>query len=391
MSSGLSDKKNAPSVTEPLGGAASLGAQVQPTVKPVRIWAVIGGALLVFQLYVWIRWMTGPYFERVPAGVSDPPTLMKVILTTWTAVIVVGLPVSIYYFIVRPWRRERRITLDGMLLVSCGLIFFQDPLLNYFNTWSTYNTWMWNRGSWVLDIPGWQSYGQPGRMMAEPLLMNAPGYSFGVLLCTILGCWVMRKVKSRWPSISNLRLIAVVAVWGFFFDFVIEGLFLMPMGLFTYPGAIKSLSLNAGTYYQWPVYEGVMWGGVQAGLCCLRFFTDDRGRTLVERGLERVQGGFVKQQLTRFLAIFAACSALFFVFYNLPVQWFAMHAESWPQDLLKRSYFMMGICGDGTDRLCPDPALPMYRNGSGYINPDGQLVLPQGVELPKIVPFERGK
>ena len=22
-----------------------------------------------------------------------------------------------------------------------------------------------------------------------------------------------------------------------------------------------------------------MWGGVQAALCCLRFFTDDRGRT----------------------------------------------------------------------------------------------------------------
>ncbi len=50
---------------------------------------------------------------------------------------------------------------------------------------------------------------------------------------------------------------------------------------------------------------------------------------------------------------------------------------------MKRSYFMMGICGDGTDRLCPDPALPMpIASGSGYINPDGQLVLPEGVELP---------
>jgi hypothetical protein len=387
----LSNKKKSPTVTEPLGGAASLGAQVQPTVKPVRIWAFVGAAILLFQLYVWIRWVSGPNFERVPPGVSDPPTYMKAILITWTSVIIVGLPISLWYFIIRPWRRERRITLDGMLLVACGLMFFQDPLLNYFNTWSTYNTWMWNRGSWVQDIPGWQSYGEPGRMMAEPVLMNAPGYSFGVLLCTILGCWVMRKAKNRWPNISNLRLIGIVAVWGFIFDFVIEGLFLMPMGLFTYPGAIKALSINAGTYYQWPLYEGLMWGGVQAGLCCLRFFTDDRGMTLVERGLERVRGGFVQQQLTRFLAIFAAVSALFFVFYNLPVQWFAMHAERWPDDLSKRSYFMMGICGDGTDRLCPDPAIPMHRNGSGYINPEGKLVLPEGVQLPAIVPFERGK
>jgi hypothetical protein len=389
--SGLSDKKSAPFVTESLGRVAALGTQPESTVKPVRIWAIAGGAILAFQLYVWIRWITGPYFKRVPAGPSDPPTLMKVVLLTWTAVIVLGLPVGIYYFIVRPWRRERRITLDGMLLVACGLLFFQDPLLNYFNTWSTYNSWMFNRGSWVQHIPGWVSYGEPGRMMAEPLLMNAPGYSYGVLLCTILGCWVMRRTKARWPNISNVGLIGVLVVWTFFFDLVMEGLFLMPMGLYIYPGAIKSLSINAGTYYQWPVYEGLMWGGVQAGLCALRYFTDDRGRTFVERGLERVQGGFAKQQLTRFLAVFAACSMFFFVFYNIPAQWFAMHQDPWPADIQKRSYFLMGICGDGTDRLCPDPALPVPGKNSGYINPDGKLVLPDGVKLPTIVPFDRGK
>jgi hypothetical protein len=35
------------------------------------------------------------------------------------------LPVSLWWFIVRPWRRERRITLDGMLLLACGLMFFR--------------------------------------------------------------------------------------------------------------------------------------------------------------------------------------------------------------------------------------------------------------------------
>ncbi|MEU5880521.1 spirocyclase AveC family protein [Spirillospora sp. NPDC047279] len=384
------DKAKAPVVTETLD-TASLEDQARPPGKPVRIWAVVGGAILILQLYVWIRWATGPHFERVPTGPSDPPTLMKVVLVTWTAVTMLGLPIGIYYFIIRPWRRERRITLDGMLLVSFGLLFFQDPLLNYFNTWCTYNSWLWNMGSWTQDIPGWRSFGEPGAMMAEPLLMNAPGYSYGVLLCTILGCWVMRKVKARWPGISNLGLIAVVAVWTFFFDFVMEGLFLMPMGLFTYPGAIQSLSINAGHYYQWPIYEGLMWGGVQAGLCALRYFTDDRGRTVVERGLERVQGGFVKLQVTRFLAIFAASSALFFVFYNVPVQWFAMNADPWPEDIQKRSYFMSGICGDGTGRLCPDPALPIPGPGSATIGPDGEVVPPDGRDLPTIVPFEKGR
>ena len=50
----------------------------RPTdVKPVQIWAAVGGASCVLQLYVWVRWITGPYFERVPGGPSDPPMYMK--------------------------------------------------------------------------------------------------------------------------------------------------------------------------------------------------------------------------------------------------------------------------------------------------------------------------
>lgn len=389
--SGPRDRKKTSTVTEPIGETASLGNEPQASVKPVRIWAAVGAALLILQVYVWIRWVTGPYFERVPAGPTELPTLMKTILTVYTIGIVIGLPLGIWWFIVRPWRRERRITLDGMFLVATGLMFFQDPLLNYFNTWCTYNTWMFNRGSWSSHIPGWVSPEEPGHQVAEPLLMNAPGYAYGVLLCTIFGAWVMRRVKAKWPTISNLRLIGVVAVWAFVFDFVMEGLVLMPIGLYTFPGSIQSVSINAGHYYQWPVYEGLMWGGVQAGLCCLYYFTDDRGRTVVERGLDRVRGGVVKQQATRFLAIFAAVSAIFFVFYNLPAQWFGMHADPWPEDIQERSYFNGGICGAGTDKPCPDPALPLPRYGSGYINKDGQLVLPEGVTVPEIVPYQQGK
>lgn len=368
----------------------TLETEPSAATPPVQLWALAGGAILAVQLYVWAKWVTGPYFVRVPPGPSDPPMWMKTILTVWTGVIMCGLPIATYYFIIRPWRRERRITTDGMLMGAFGLAFFQDPLLNYFNTWCTYNTWMWNRGSWVMDVPGWVSWNEPGAMMAEPLLMNGPGYSWGVLICTMMGCWVMRKAKTRWPSLGVPGLLGVLVVWTFFFDIVMEGFFLMPMGLFTYPGAIQSLSLFPGTYHQYPLYEGILWGGVQAGFCSLRFFTDDRGRTFVERGLERVQGGRVKHEATRFLAIFAAVSMFFFVFYTIPAQWLAMHADPWPEDIQKRSYFTMGICGEGTGRLCPHPSLPIDQGvTSAYIGPGGTVVIPEGVELPKIVPFER--
>jgi uncharacterized protein DUF5135 len=390
MSSGPSNKKSAPLVTESLSGAADLGAQVESKIKPVQIWAVVGGALLALQVYVWIRWITGPYFERVPSGPNDPPMYMKVPLMANAIILWLALPVALWWFIIRPWRRERRITLDGMLLVSMGLMFFQDPLLNYFNTWCTYNTWLFNRGSWSSHIPGWVSPEEPGHQVAEPLLTNAPGYAYGVLFITIIGCWAMRKIKARWPNISNLRLVIATYAIAFAFDFVMEALVMLPIGFYTYPGSIRAVSFNAGTYYQWPIYEGLMWGGVQAALCCLRYLTDDRGRTVVERGLDRVRGGVVKQQFIRFLAIFAGVSACFFFLYNVPAQWIGMHSDPWPEDHMKRSYFNGGICGDGTDTPCPDPALPLPTKRSGYINTDGELVLPEGVEVPTVVPFQRG-
>jgi hypothetical protein len=157
--------------------AEAAEARAESTFNPVVAWAWGGGLLLVFQLWVWAKWILGPYTTPVPPGPSDPPTAMKVVLTVWTGVIVAGWPVAVYYFLVKPWRRERRITTDGMLLLAFTFLFFQDPLLNYLNTWCTYNSWLWNRGSWVQDIPGWVSWGKPGAMMPEPLLMNGFGYS----------------------------------------------------------------------------------------------------------------------------------------------------------------------------------------------------------------------
>jgi hypothetical protein len=356
----------------------------------VQIWAFFGAALLMLQLYVWFQWITGPYFTPVPTGVSDPPSYMKIMLSINAGVLVCGLPFAIWHFWIKPWRTERRITLDGMIMASTGLMVFQDPLLNYFNTWCTYNTWIWNMGSWTSHVPGWLSPEGPARQVSEPLLNNFIGYSYGVLLTVILGCWVMGKIKARWPQISNVKLIGLTYLYAILFDFVMEGLILLPMGFYTYPGAIQALSINAGTYYQYPIYEGFMWGGVETVLCCLRYFTDSRGRTIVERGLDDVGGGFFRQQVTRFLAIFAAVSASFFFIYMVPAQWLGMHADPWPEDIQKRSYFIGGICGEGTDKLCPHPALPVPTKSSGYVDKDGRFILPEGVEMPKIVPFERG-
>ncbi|MBB5916062.1 hypothetical protein BJY24_004974 [Nocardia transvalensis] len=78
-------------------------------------------------------------------------------------------------------------------------------------------------------------------------------------MLTKFGCWVMRKITSRWPNITNLRLILATYAFTFVLDFVMEAGFMLPFGLYTYPGAIRSVSFAAGTYHQGPVYEGLMW------------------------------------------------------------------------------------------------------------------------------------
>jgi hypothetical protein len=372
--------------------ARSMAAATVPDDRSmtVRIWALFGAALLALVIYVWFQWITGPYFTPVPTGVTEPPMYMKIVLGGNAAILVAGLPFAIWYFWIKPWREERRITLDGMLMLACNLLIFIDPLLNYTNTWCLYNTWLWNMGAWTPHVPGWASPDEPGRMVAEPLVNNFVGYGYGVLLTIMTGCWVMSKIKARWPGISNFRLVGALFVYCYIFDFVMEGLILLPAGFYTYPGAIQSLSMNAGTYYQYPLYEGVMWGGVMTAICCLRYFTDSRGRTVVERGLDSVGGGFIGQQLTRFLALFAAVSACFFFIYMVPAQWLAVNADPWPEDVQKRSYFIGGTCGEGTDRPCPHPDLPIPTKHSGYINNEGRLVLPEGAGIPKTVPLERG-
>jgi hypothetical protein len=37
-----------------------LDARPQSSFNPVQAWALAGGAILAVQLYVWIKWITGP-------------------------------------------------------------------------------------------------------------------------------------------------------------------------------------------------------------------------------------------------------------------------------------------------------------------------------------------
>jgi hypothetical protein len=82
-----------------------------------------------------------------------------------------------------------------------------------------------------------------------------------------------------------------------------------------------------------------------------------------------------------------------FIMYTVPqTSLFASKSTEWPADLVKRSYMTDGLCGAGTPRACPGPAVPLYRGDgrkqvSVQISPDGKVTYQDGGELPEPVPF----
>ena len=60
----------------------------------------------------------------------------------------------------------------------------------------------------------------------------------------------------------------------------------------------------------------------------------------------------------RFLAIAGIANIFFLTLYNMPTAIVVSHGAEWPADHQKRSYLTNEICGDGTDRLCPEPRHP---------------------------------
>jgi hypothetical protein len=360
---------------------------------PVKAWALVGALVLVFIAAVLVRWVSGPFFQAVPSGPSDPPTWMKANLVFWQVVSPPAALALIYNFVVRPWRRERTIGLDGCFVIAFSTLWFWDPLCNYTGSWVTYNSWMINMGSWHSSVPGSASFAAPGQMLAEPLLLIPALYVYFFWLACLQGSWVMRRIARRWPDAGRPTLIGGCFAVIFTFDFVLEGLIWMPGGAWTLAGGHVPL-LFPGTYHQFTLNEWIPVSITLTAAAAIRHFRDDRGRTIADRGLDELKVSPGRKLGYRILAVTGAVHVAMFSCYVLPNIFLGLHTQAWPAQVQQRSYFTDYLCGQGTDRACPGPSVPNLRNNnagggsaSAYLDRDGKLVLPAGVVLPRPVPF----
>ncbi len=377
--------------TEPLAVRPPVAETSKP--KPaITYWAVAGAVVLAFMLWVWGKWIAGPYFKPIPYGPNHPPTWMQIDAWAWQGGTTLIMVYMVYRLVVRPWRRERRVPFDGLFMISMGFMWFWNGTSEFFGQWFTQNSYLINFGSWYNEIPGWRAFGEPGKMLAEPVLLN-PGIYTGLMFgWLVLVGWLMRKIKQRWPSTGPGRLIAMAFVIGFVFDTVLEGFIWMPLGLYNEPG-VPGPSLFPNSYFKLPFLEVFFASVLMTAWASLRYFKNDKGETLVERGITDLKAGTGKKTVMRFLALISSMSLIFVAFYNVPLAMFVSANQSpWPKSVQDKSYFTDYICGQGTDRMCPGtPGIPPFLgNDTVHLNPYGKLVIPAGVHVPTApVPFTK--
>jgi hypothetical protein len=336
--------------------AAVAAARAAPAVVG---WAWLGAALMAFIIYVLATWvLTGRAVPTDPGPDPLPEVQRQFIFWVQIVAMVLGL-VAAWVFVVRGWRREGRLTTTGMLYIAWLTLFFQDPMMNYTSATVLYNAHMVNLGTWTLgSTPGWTS--PNGNNLPEPLLLIVVGYTIiGYSLCfPVLA--VLNTLKARWPGLTRPRLALIGVLCLVLLDTLFESL-LLRTGVYAYPGGIRAITLFAGETYQFPMSEGIFYGGVLIGATLvLLLYRDDKGQTFVERGIDQLRVGAVARQWVKFLALFGFVHLSMLVGFTIPMQWFATHSDPFPEGY--PSYMINGLCAYGPQQdQCPGPGVMMPR------------------------------
>ena len=354
---------------------ATVQAVVTPNrTRPISWWAGIGFAFLAFAAYLIVAWLAAGEAERVPAGPTALPSAMKIALSIQQWGLFAGMLALIWFKAIRPRIRTGSFTFDGLMVLAFALMWWSDPIYSYFTPGFNYNAYFVNLGSWVGHIPGWMS--PNAERIPQPLIWLPGVYTCAFFAMALAACTIMRKTRGRYPHLSGASLWIVAFVPMMVLGTLWEALF-MVMGSHHYGSSIRDLALNAGHYYEFPVYQGITASLLYTTWGAMRFFRDDRGHSFAERGIDQLNVRARTKGWMRFFAVSGAITAIFFVFYHAPNAMIAERGSAWPQDVQKRSYFTTGVCGPGTEVACPDPRIPFPRGDSSLrIAPDGKLVAP---------------
>ncbi len=352
-----------------------------PKMKPIKWFAAIGVVCLLVQTEVFTRWiLSGP--RPTAAGPDQMPAWMSILAQFMQWMGPVLMIVTAYFVVWKPWRRDGRISLYGMAFFGVLTSYWLDTAANYFNHVYTINPVFVNFGSWNNFMPFWVS--PNAEHIAEPFLFFLPIYTFGIVWPAIGFCALMRYIRARRPGISNIRLIGVITGIATVAMFILDGIIYVRTGMYAFAGTIPSVTLFAGKYYQYPLYQPIACAFLYWVLpASIYFFRNDRGETLIERGVTSMKVSSRQSAWLRFLAVAAMFNIIQFTYSLVLAVISVLPTFTWAHDIVEhQSYLRNELCGEGTSYACPAGDIPIPRIGGAHVDPHGHLVNPAGTQHP---------
>jgi hypothetical protein len=139
---------------------------------------------------------------------------------------------------------------------------------------------------------------------------------------------VIRRLRVRYPSISNVAALGVVFLLACVFDFVVENAIIRSTQAYAFAQAPASVTLWAGSQYQFPIYEMLCVAALGTIFTGLRLSAIDApdGVSIVERGFERFRPGL--QMPVRVIAVIGFSMTMLFVVYHVVVNWLGTNGDS---------------------------------------------------------------
>lgn len=339
---------------------------------PIKFFAVLGAFWVALAAVTLLRWTTSDSFKATSTGpdqISTGREVFLIILQAASTVAVVGLLLK---FTILPLLRRERIKFDGMFLPAMLVTYLLDPTANYFNYTFLYNSELFNRGSWGPLIPGFTAPNQ--ELLPEPLLFLSGMYVWGNFLAAVIGCWFLRRLRARFPRLGTASCLGITYVAFCAAIFIFEGIFIIRIAEIYSVAGPHEITLWPGERYQYPLHEMAFYGTTCLAMTSLRFFTDDKGRTVAERGVQHLRVGEKGKDLARLLAVIGAGVTGIFLAYFVPYQVFSMNTDTFP----RVPSYLNAICGPGTDYACPSEQVPVPTRNSISITPSDPRLSPAG-------------
>lgn len=328
------------------------------TPAPLVFWSAFGLVTSILALTAWIGWIGSDGFTRPDPGPDHYRFLWY--LRTVEVVSVLATLGMIGWFVIRPWRRERRVPLDGKILLGMLIAYYVDPLLNIFNHAFAMNAHAVGFGSWSDFMPAYPSPGQD--RFAEGLLWAQPLYMYFGLLAAMAGCRLLDLFRSRMPRASMATIYAIVFAIFVVVDVVGELAFIVYPQLYVFPGVPSGFSLFAGEIYQFPLYHSLFAAVFIMMVTWLRDSVDETGRSAVDRGVDRLDVSGARKGAMSFLAVTGFCTASA-LGYFLPYATATMTADTYVE--LPSYLSPSAFCGVEGEPICPSQYLDEIQHRPG--------------------------